>query len=343
MSGGTKVLFVLLVLQLAAIGVRTLASSGPGASRAAAGAPLVAGVDAAAVAKVEVKDQKGETALLARSGDGWALESSAGYPARAEAAQKVLDKVLGARSIALVATKASSHAGLEVADANAQRTVRLLAADGKELAKVHFGKAASGGAFARAAGAAEVHRVEGAVTWELATSPGAYIDTQLLSFDMAQVQSFSIERRGATPTALERGTDDGWKVVSPVELSAAKEKVEEVLRAASRVWLVKPVAAKAAPEHGVDPAECLFKAKLKDGSEVSLALGKLAPDGRNVYARKGGSEFVVEISEHTHGQIEKEAEFFRPAPPPAPAPPPGAGAPGSVVPLTPGAPPPSGR
>jgi len=340
MSITAKILAVLLLAQLAALAVVLGGdAAGSAASRGAAlGTPFVTGFAASDVDRIEVKDDKGERLLLARSGDGWVVETASGYPARPEAATKLVERILGLKSVAVVATQKRSHATLEVSEGKALRDVRLVAKDGRELVRVLFGKASGGGAFMRRAGADDVHRSDGSVTWEISTAVSTFIDTQLTSFDKAQVRSFSIERKGATPTALERGTDDGWKVAGDAGFAAAKEKVDQVLEAAAHAWFVKPAAPKAAPEHGVDPAECTFRAKLADGAEVTLALGKPVPGTTNVYARKGGSEFVVEIAESTLGAIEKEAEFFRP-PPPAPAPGAPTDAPPGVMPIG-GAPPP---
>jgi hypothetical protein len=268
----------------------------------------------------EIADKEGASIELARQPDGSFVVASAGrYPTKADAVKKILEKLLALRSIAVAAINPKSHAGLDVAEGSAQRDVRLLDAGGAEIARIFLGRSVASGAFVRRSGANEVHRVGEAITWEFSTAPASYIDTQLILFDAAQAASVSITRGAGGAVVLERGEGDAWKLKSPVELEAAKDKVDEVLRTASRVYFTRPVAAAAAAEHGLEKPAVAVEVKLKDGAVHRLEIGAPISGATGRYARKGGSPFVVEVSEQTLTSLDKDAAHFQPPPPPAPA------------------------
>ncbi len=328
MSKMTLVLAAALVVQLALLGARwgVFGAGGSGAPEAAReGRPILGGVTAEQVARLKIADQAGVEIELARGRDeGWVVASAGDYPTKPDAVKKLLDKMLGLRSTAVAAESKRSHAGLEVAEGKAQRDVRLLAADGRELARLFLGRAVAGGSFVRRGGEDAVHRVEETIAWEASTAPATYIDTALLALDPAEVVSVTVTRAGAAaPLALERGTAEGapWRVLKPVEFEPAKEKAEELARAAARVYFQKPVAPKALLEHGLEPVPAiLVEAKTKDGTVHKVEIGAKSKDGTGRYARKGGASHVVEVNEHAVAAFEKDAEHYRPAPP---APPPG--------------------
>jgi hypothetical protein len=328
-------LAALLVLQLAALGVRAARGGGSGDAAARAGVPaegkpLLPGIEAAKVAKIEVKDNQAKEVVLARSGDGWIVASAADYPAKPDAVQRILDKLLAIRSVGVTATNPKSHAGLEVGASNAIREVRLLDADGKELAHLYLGHPMAGGSLVRLAGSDDVHRTSESITYEASTAPATYVDTQLLSAEEVAVKAVSIARAGHPELTIERAEGDKWKITRPAAVPAAKDKAEEVVRNAARVWFNRPVAKEAALEHGLTPPAIVVTATLQDGKTQVLEIGAKTPEGTGRFARKGGEKMVVEIAEHTADAFEKEIEALTEPPPGAPS---GGGAP------APGAPP----
>lgn len=335
MNRTTGILASALVVQLAVIGMRaTGAGSGAASGAAADGAPLFPGLTAAQVAKVSIRDAAGTAIELARGPSGdWAVASAAGYPAKPDAVQRAIDKVLGAKSLAVAASSPRSHVGLEVTDEKAQRDVRFAGSDGKDLLRLLVGRSVAGGNFVRKAGENDVHRTSESIAIDLSTAPATYIDTQLISFEPNDIEALTITRGGAPIELAKEG--EKWVMRKPIELDVERAKVEEVLRSASRVYFQKPVAPKAAKEHGLDLPALVVEVKAKGGATHKLDIGSKSPGGNARYARKAGSDFVLELAEYTFTSLDKDAEFFRPPPPPqAPVAP---GVPGAAP--APGAPP----
>jgi hypothetical protein len=349
MSTTSKALAALLVLQLALLGGRALSSHGAGAGAAASdeGTPVVTGVTAGQVARVKIVDAQGTSIELARGGDGWVVASAGDFPCKVDPAtkassvEKMIDKVLGLRSLAVAGTSKATQAALDVSEGRAQRDVRLLDGGGKELARLLLGRSVAGGAFVRRAGAEEVLRVGENITWDVSTSPATYIDTQLTSFDPASATSITISRAAGETIALEKGEKDAWRVVKPADFDADKAKAEDVVRAASRIAVARPAATTCtAQQCGLEPGpEVAIEVKLKDGTTQRVELGTKTADGASRYARKAGAKHIVEVAPYAiQGILDKNVEAFKPAPPAAPAPgaPP---APGSALQPPGGAPP----
>lgn len=327
MNRTTIFLAGLLLLQLGLLAVRGR-GAGDAASRAEAKAPLFPGLTVEQIARVRIADRAGQSVELAR-GDagGWVVASAGRYPAKADAVERLLGKVVALESAGTAATNAASHAGFEVAEELFQRDLRLFDGAGKEAWRLFLGRPVAGGVFARKGGDATVHRIAEPLAWQAATQPLPFIDTQLVKLDPTKAKALSFARGGKPALALERGEGGAWKATAPEPFDAEKAKVDETLRALSHVYAAAPVAAVAAAEHGLDGPEALtVEATLDDGTKVGISFGAASPTAGRRFARALGGA-VAEVADAQAKALEKDEAFFRPAPPPAP--PPGAPAPGS--------------
>jgi hypothetical protein len=311
----TYVLAALLALQ-----VGLLVGRGRGSDAAPAGrkAAIFPGLTVEQVARVKIADRNGESLELAREGGGWVIASAGGYPAKADAVEKLVKKIVELESLGVAGTNPASQAAFEVSERLFQRDVRLLDAQGGEKARLLLGRQAAGGSFVRRAGDDAVHRVAESLVWQAATQPQSFMETQLVKLEPAKVKELSIAHGKTVRAALAKDEKGTWRATAPEAFEAEKAKVDEVIQALSRTYAAAPVGAKAAPEQGLDADDTLLvEAVLEDGSKAGVAIGKPATAGRR-YARAVGASAVAEVATGSADAIDKDAAFFRPAPP-APA------------------------
>jgi hypothetical protein len=326
MRRGTIALAALLVIQTGALLVR--ARGHDAAPAAAEKAPLFPGLTLDQVARVRIADRGGQAVELARKGEGWVVASAGDYPAKKDAVERFLSKLVGLESTGVAATSEASHAAFEVAEALFQRDVRLFDGAGGEKARLFLGRQGAGGAFVRRAGAATVHRTAESLVWQAAVQPLPFIDTQLVKLDAKKAKGLTISRGKAPVAVLEKDEGGAWRASGPEAFDADKAKVEEVLRGLARAYAAAPAAAAATPAHGLEGEAALtVEATLEGGEKAGLTIGAPGAAGRR-FARPLGAEAVAEVSDAAAKALEKDLSFFRPAPPAA-APAPTGAAPGA--------------
>ncbi|MFC1707190.1 DUF4340 domain-containing protein [Planctomycetota bacterium] len=168
-------------------------TSGNAATARVSSERLFPGVTVDQVASVHILDDEGKTIELGREDGEFVVKSAAGYPADEEKVEKLLEKVCTLRAEGVVARSEGSHGGLGLKEGKAEREVTLRNASGDELLKLLLGRAVAGGQFVRVAGETEVHRVSETLTWQCATYPSNYMDTQLIEFEVDKAQEQRVD------------------------------------------------------------------------------------------------------------------------------------------------------
>jgi hypothetical protein len=122
---------------------------------------------------------------------------------------------------------------------------------------------------------------------------------RLFTVETADVNELLIERQGEKVHAKREA--DGWQLLSPVKARADKGTVEDVLTSVVTAKSDREVAATPTPaelaDYGLDKPAVDLNLVLKDGKQLSLALGAKSPTGTWVYARESDKPAVHTVGD----------------------------------------------
>jgi hypothetical protein len=145
--------------------------------------------------------------VLKRDGDGWVLASAYDYPAKTDAVDEVLEKLLDVKVREPVARNAENHAALNVSADNATRRVTVKA--GEESVSVLLGTAGNARSYLREPGANDVYQVNGLGAWSIRDTPSTYLERKALDVDPTTLETFSLTNANGTVN-LVRAEDQTW-------------------------------------------------------------------------------------------------------------------------------------
>ncbi len=183
-----------------------------------AGTPLVQGLDTKSITAIEVSGV-GKTARLVKNESGFVVESKNNYPAVYAEVNKLLVNCLDIKISEFVTANPDNYIDLQVADSNADRSIKFFGQDGKLITGVIIGKRdqQSGRTYVRTISADEkaVSRVYLAdrVAW-IYTNPVSYVEKGLLKCEKADITSVSVTTSEGAYTLLAKTDESG--TVSPV-------------------------------------------------------------------------------------------------------------------------------
>lgn len=282
-------LAILLAAQIVLVAI-TWWPSDPGASRR-----RVFDFDRDAVERIAISsrptgEEAAEPATLVRDGDGWRVESAAGYPATPEKVEELLDSLLGLEVGPAVTTQEMSHEAFQVGDESYGRRIRVTA--NGEASEWLVGAATSRSVNLRRVGENEVYRASGASEWSFRDSSASYFETTYVDANPA---SF-----GAVALRNERGelrfeqADGIWTLadLAPGE-SANSDAIAAFLSAAARVRLTQPVGPEVLPEHGLEDGSRIAWTIVAEDQSISGGYAVGAEIDGDRYLKSEGATFVV--------------------------------------------------
>ena len=246
-----KILIGLLVVQIVLAIVMLTRDRGGGPAQLEA---LSAGIDAAKVTRVQVfaKRDKGATGEakvgvdLVKKGDAWVVASAFGYPVDAEKVTKLLTGVSGLKSRGAIATSASRHVQLAVADDVYERKLVVTTPAGD---RVYFigGNAGTQRTAVRVGGDARVHAVPSRdlSAWSVDPEAKGWVDRTYLEIPKDEVVAISVKTaKGVVEVDKSGGR---WRVAIggvPVTLAAGETidgaGIDALAGKLSRVELAEP-------------------------------------------------------------------------------------------------------
>lgn len=170
------------------------------------GQPVLAGDTATAAARLTLSDQ-GKTVELARGADGaWTVPSYHDFPADFAKLSRLITDLSDAKVQRLVTSRADRLARLEFKDTS----LRLAAADGRELWHVTLGKTAEGGGRFLRFGTEEKGYQAALNVW-LDAEPKNWADATLLNLKPDDVAAIELGfADGATVAATRAKKEDPW-------------------------------------------------------------------------------------------------------------------------------------
>ena len=174
-------------------------------------------------------EAKGETTALARSGDGWRLESP--VPAAAERAtvESIVDKMAELRRTSSIAQAPDAAALVRYGLSKPRAKVTLTLEDGKkETLLLGDENAFDGSAFVQTTGGA-VELVPGDVKWSVERSAFDLREKRLLPFEDKDLQRVSVVTPRLSYELVREG--DAWRLDAPAKERADDTTVSRVLGA----------------------------------------------------------------------------------------------------------------
>lgn len=220
----------------------------------AAGIGPVFDVERADIQRIEVATQAAEgtaasPVVLSRDDDGWKVSSAGDYPASREKVEQLIDSLLALRSGPAIATRAASHAALNVGDDSYGRRIDVVS--GEETFQWLVGASTSRSVHLRRVGEDDVYRATGAGEWSFRENPASYYELTFLDADPDTFGAVALHNEHGD-LRFER-IDGAWTVAELAEgESANAEAIGSFLSEVARVRMTEPVSSSPTPEHGLD-------------------------------------------------------------------------------------------
>lgn len=233
---------------------------------------LFAAYDSAAVAVIEIYTPSDTTRLEKTTGI-WRVATKAGYPADAKSVGDLVSKV-GALEGGEIASRNPEKRSVYQVDGSVVEA-RISAADGKVLAHLFVGKNAPDftSTYVRAEGSDEVIQARGYLRTVFDKGKRGWRDRTIVDVEQNEILRFSIERGD---TVITVATEDRatWQITEP-EISPAKASVVDPLLRTFSSLMADDFDPEISPEEaGLLEPWGRFTARLEDGTDVRLAVGK---------------------------------------------------------------------
>lgn len=293
---GLAVLAAVLVVQAAILVLTRL----PG--REQMPEPLLAGLQAEAVTRIEIEDGADGHVVMDRDGDGWVLSDAGGYPADGTRIADLLDRLAAARRERLVARTESGRLELRVAADGFERRVRIEAGTGGYLLYVGT-TAGTGGGHVRVDGEDEVWTVDGVAPWQVAADRADWVDPVYLRVEPERVAAFELVN-AAGSFRFER-SGDGWTGPAPGAGEVLdQDRVTAFVDRVSTLRMRRPLGTEPPGDYGL--AERAAEVRLvlspdEDGDAGTLELLILAggDDEYDYVVKSSDSEYYVDVPSFT--------------------------------------------
>lgn len=249
---------------------------------------------------------------LVREVNGWALRSSAGYPASSEKVEGLLDQLLALEVGGPIASQTSSHNALKVGSEEYGRRIEV--ATDSERITLLVGAAASKSVNVRIAEQPDVYRAAGISEWSFRDVDSSYYDPVYVDADPAALDAVSISNSHGSLRFEKQG--DAWTMAGLAGAEASDSaKIEGLLKQLTKVGMVEPIGKIVQTEYGldgrlrVDWTATLENQSVAGGYKVgadveSSSYVKAVDHPFVVTARKGGFDALRDA---------KRADFLQPA------------------------------
>ncbi len=293
---GVTVLAAVLVVQIAILVLTRL----PG--REQVPEPLLAGLQADAVTRIEIEDGADGHVVMDRAADGWVLSDAGGYPADATRIAELLDGLAAARRDRLVARTEAGRLELRVAPDGFERRVRIDAGADRFLLYVGT-TAGTGGGHVRVDGEDEVWTVDGVAPWQVAADRADWVDPVYLRVESDRVAAFELVN-AAGRFRFERS---GGAWISPVPGAGEvldQERVTAFVDRVSTLRMRRPLGTEPPGDYGLAERAAEVRLALgpdEDGEAGTLELLILAggDDEYDYVVKSSDSEYYVEVPSFT--------------------------------------------
>ena len=267
------------------------------------------GIKADQVRRIEVT-REGPTLVLARNGDGWAIESPIKAAADAETVKSAIEGLLDQSSDYVMEQppKDLGQYGL----AKPTRTITLIGPGKRVVLQIGAQDPSKSSVFTRLADGGKVF-LAGSYTVEALTDkqPDELRDKTVLSIPRDKIESVRITRASGVLTLTKVGSK--WELSEPLKAPTDEFAADGIVDALSSLKADKFVAAGASDlkGYGLDAPRLTVEIRAVGGAQYGLRIGKEASAGSTVYAARIADNDVVEIAKATFDSLNKTAGDLR--------------------------------
>ncbi|MCP3917331.1 MAG: DUF4340 domain-containing protein [bacterium] len=251
---------------------------------------LFAELEGASVARIVV-EAEGEALELERDADGlWGLTGFGGYPGRAEAIDRLVDRLRSITTLDLLSEEASSHGDYGVDEQGTR--VRLYATSREPVATiVQGGESRDGRAtYLRREDSPAVYRAPN--LRRITTGVNQWIDPRLVTFQPALVESIRLEGSAlGAPLVVSRDANQIGKWTTQEDANVPGAAVRSFLKRAQGLFLDDVEGTFDPVRFG--PDRLRFTLLVRGGSAVGSRLGAEAEQGRTLATSVDGAWTVV--------------------------------------------------
>ena len=272
-----------------------------------AAAPLFPGFDKESVAKIEIT-ASGETTTLAKENDAWLVASMENYPADAEGVKDVLDKVAELKTTGLVSRNPEKQAQFEVDSSGAE--AKLIDGSDKVLAHLFLGKTTPGylSSYVRAAESNDVYVGKGNLKATFDKGTRTWKNRTIFSFNKGDVTHLTIDSE-EEEIAMEMDAEGKWQMTAPEAFPANEPELDALLDSLSDLETDEFADANDLSEYELEPPKSSVLAKLNDGSNRLLLIGK-EESGKH-YVKREDKEPVFMLFTYKINQLLKKSEDLK--------------------------------
>lgn len=328
MNNTNKILALVLLVQLVLLGVIAL---WPESESAATGEPLVAGLDAASITKLVIKESDELEITLTKNDSGnWVLPDYDDFPVDATRVTRLLDKIAALQTNRLITRSDTSHRRLQVAGDQFVRLVEFEQSDGKSH-KLYLGNTGGGGAiYARLDDQDQVYLVDDLASSDAPSQPSGWINTLYLSAAQDQVTAVTLTNANGTFEFTKSG--DTWTMAGLAENETLnQEALNTLLGQITALRMTAPIGKETEESFGLDAPRATLKLKVLEAvgeqtedpaalntptatpqmeeRDYTLQIGAELEDG--VVVKSSASDYYVLVSTTTASNLlDKTRENF---------------------------------
>jgi hypothetical protein len=296
-----KILAAVLIVQI----VLSVVVFWPRPSTAGQRDPMFPDLETEDVTILAIEDAEGKAIELERVADDWVLPEAAQYPAKGEAVQAFLDKLLALTTGRLVTSSTTSHKRLQVAADDFARRVTFETPEGRRETIYVGSSPRYGSVHFRVEGQSETYLTSELTTWDVNPTFSTWADASYQSVPRESITRMTLENGNGT-FVFEKDDIDTWSAVelpTPEEAESTSEEgktldqaqVRTVLGRAASVTMKKPLGKEEREAYGMDEPNAIVTLETADQT-VTLYVGAEDADDGSYVVKSSESDYFVQAA-----------------------------------------------
>lgn len=274
--------------------------------------PILAKFDAAKVTHVKVATTTGKPIEIDKRGDAWVLSSSFDYPVTASKVTDLLSSVAKLSAAAPIATSASRHKQLHVADDQLERKLTLTAGS-TETSLIIGNSVGSRRTALRLAGDSRVFAVSGLTPWSIGATPREWVDPAYVHVPREEIGKLVIQHGTQTVEVARAKAGDPWTATidgAPVTLAAGESldtaTIDTLVGNAASIDLMEPGDPKrtATPTATTTTITTITIERLATNASAAPVVIDVVDDGPSYWVHQRGLDRAVLVEKaHLDGLV----------------------------------------
>lgn len=284
----------------------------------AAGVPLLGGITADQITSFSVTDNAGSRVELERSGEGWVISGTDGFPAKTEIITTVLENLVQVKSGRTVATSAESLARLRVADNDFLRQITVNDDLGNEHILYLGSTVGTSATHVRLAGSNEVMLTDKVTGYDFGGSAKIWIDPVYVAVAREKMTKMTLQNSTGAYEFTNAGTGGGeiWVMAGLKSGEALNpNNLGSLLTRLTNLQMSVPLGKTEKPEYGLQNPTAVVTLDYSDESgalqQMVLTVGALDDTDKTYFVHASTSEYYVKmLANNLKDFVERSREVF---------------------------------